>query len=143
MFRIDEKSIAYIVLFASPSPLNTPYNEFDKMTRMEPKAKNTPYSIAKSIVPPAPIARRMSFRNISNRIVVMMEMITVIKIVWMAPLSALSLFFSPIYLDKAEAEPAPNPFPIPISAMKIGLTNPTPANASAPKPDTQIASITL
>ena len=70
-------------------------------------------------------------------------MITVIKIVWMAPLFAFCLFSSPIYFDKAEAEPAPKPLPIPMSAMKIGLTKPTPAKASAPKPDTQMASITL
>ena len=73
----------------------------------------------------------------------MAEMITVIKIVWTEPLSAFSLLPSPIYFDNAEAEPAPNPFPIPIKAMKIGLTKPTPAKASAPKPDTQMASMTL
>ena len=72
-----------------------------------------------------------------------MEIITVIKIVWIAPLSDFSLLFSPIYFDNAEAEPAPKPFQIPINAMKIGLTKPTPAKASAPKPDTQTASITL
>ena len=66
-----------------------------------------------------------------------------IKIEWIEALSAFGLFFSPMYLDIANAEPEPKPFPKPTRIMNIGVKNPTPASASAPRPDTHAASIRL
>ena len=58
-------------------------------------------------------------------------------------MSALDLLFSPIYFEIAKAAPDARPFPRPTRIMNIGVTKPTPASASAPKPDTQNASIIL
>ena len=42
MFNIEENNMAYIVLFASPSALKTPYKELDKIIRMEPNEMMKP-----------------------------------------------------------------------------------------------------
>ena len=46
MFKIEEKSIAYMDLFASPSPLKTPYRELERIIRMDPSDITVPYSKA-------------------------------------------------------------------------------------------------
>ena len=71
------------------------------------------------------------------------DVMTIINIACIEPLSAFCLLFSPIYFEIAKADPAPRPFPKPIRIINIGVTNPTPASASAPRPETHIASITL
>lgn len=143
MFMIAAIIIAYIGLCASPSLLSIPYIEFEDIISMDPIISIVPYSSEYFIVFPAPRIWSMGFSSISRSIVVIIDVIIVIISVCMLPLSALFLFFSPMYLEIADDAPAPSPFPIPTNAMNMGFMYPTPASASAPKPDTQNVSIRL
>ena len=77
---------------------------------------------------PAPIKIKIGFKNTKRITVVIIEIIKVISIVCMDPLSALCLSSSPIYFDNAEEEPAAKPFPIPKRAVNMGIMNPTAAS---------------
>ena len=92
---------------------------------------------------PAPIAFKIRFNESKSTAVIINETTMSIKIEWTEALSAFGLLSSPRYFDKAKAAPEPKPFPKPTRIMKIGVKNPTPARASAPRPDTQKASIKL
>ncbi len=143
MLRIAEAVMAYIVRFASPSARRRPYATLLKSRKIVAAKTISPYSTARPVAPPAPMAEIRVSRNGTRRMVRRMERAAVRISACIAALSAPFLFLAPIHREIAELAPAPRPLPRPMRIMKNGVMNPTAARASSPRPATQMASARL